>query len=72
MRASFPVRQLGSYARDLEAPSDSAARGYWESAFDLAAALDRLAAALVAVSAAVFALLRQSFPQRPCWREPKF
>ena len=66
------MQQLDSYARDLEAPSDSAAQGYWESVFDLAAALDRLAAASVAVSAAVFVLPRQSFPQRPCWREPKF
>lgn len=64
--------QLGSYARDLEAPSDSAERGFRESVSDLAAALDRLAAVLDAASAAVFALLRQSFRQRPCWREPKF
>ena len=66
MREWFPVPQLDSYARDLEAPSDSAAQGYWELAFDPAAALDRLAAESVAVFAAAFAPLRQSFPRRPC------
>lgn len=66
------MQLLDSSARDLEVQSDSAEQGSRGSVWYLAAVLDHPAAESVAVSAAAFAPLRQSFPRRPCLREPQF
>ena len=60
------------FVQDLEARSGSAEPDYPELLAGQAAALDRLAAELVAAWTAAFAPLRQSFPQRSYFREPQF
>lgn len=67
----FPGPPSDWFAQDLEAQSDSVATDFPGSVHYRAVALDRLAAALVAVWTAVFAPESHSSPRTKRLREPR-